>query len=622
MAAPSSPPPPSLDPPFRGYIESTYDALLVFEAARRGMIPRVTRRLIERERGMVQSGAVFVFDEHESGIKRWTDGLIWSPSRILGNFLVYRESFPRDTSDTPNKTSSTSPPNTSPNSSTPLGRGKPTLGVSGYDSPIMSEATGTMGPGRPSVMDTPTDGLLGAGALARVRSASENGVLDKNRERQLVGSLTSSAKFRDDGLVKKTMSVSVNGFNQHMVSYYTIQDVIAGKLRAPSTIPELASLEISAEYLNKQNFRFPPLIERGPDGVNRYRGEGEEQQSPTSPNSQYSFQAFPPTSSGGDYYDGGYQMTSHAPRAGSPRNRSVTVPMQIPMGHHPQTGYMGGPSSYGSQYTDSPGVGNMHYAPPIARQSSSSSIQSNSTTGAIRPGSSSRRYEPYGGLATSPRLSGGMHYQPSLQHRRQSQPMPPENLYSPPNSAGYDIKPNPYVYQAPSTAPSSFASFGHPEAASHTSYGHQQVQSPITSPTSATFAAAQSNGYAAWQSVPSQPQVGSLPPIGSAGSGSTSRLMPRGDLGNPPSSAGSASTTSGGSRMNTATTGLNGQHPSALHSAVNPAEPWHAHSGVTEASPNMWNNGSNVPNGTATNYIQPIHSGHDEWARPNTGAIV
>jgi hypothetical protein len=55
------------------------------------MIPRVTRRLIERERGMVQSGAVFVFDEHESGIKRWTDGLVWSPSRILGNFLVSYE---------------------------------------------------------------------------------------------------------------------------------------------------------------------------------------------------------------------------------------------------------------------------------------------------------------------------------------------------------------------------------------------------------------------------------------------------------------------------------------------------------------------------------------------------
>ena len=91
---PPSTSPPNLEPPFRGYIETTFDALLVFEAARRGMIPRVTRRLIERERGMVQSGAVFVFDEHESGIKRWTDGLIWSPSRILGNFLVSSQAIP------------------------------------------------------------------------------------------------------------------------------------------------------------------------------------------------------------------------------------------------------------------------------------------------------------------------------------------------------------------------------------------------------------------------------------------------------------------------------------------------------------------------------------------------
>ena len=81
-------PPPGIDPPFRGFIETTFDALLMFEAARRGMIPRVTRRLHDVERLMVQSGGIFVFDEGESGIKRWTDGHVWSPSRILGNFLV------------------------------------------------------------------------------------------------------------------------------------------------------------------------------------------------------------------------------------------------------------------------------------------------------------------------------------------------------------------------------------------------------------------------------------------------------------------------------------------------------------------------------------------------------
>lgn len=40
---------------------------------------------------MIQSGNTFIYEEKTTGIKRWTDGVIWSPSRILGNFLVYRE---------------------------------------------------------------------------------------------------------------------------------------------------------------------------------------------------------------------------------------------------------------------------------------------------------------------------------------------------------------------------------------------------------------------------------------------------------------------------------------------------------------------------------------------------
>lgn len=47
------------------------------------------RRLNDAERrDMVKSGAVFIFATEESGIKRWTEGLAWSPSRIDGNFLV------------------------------------------------------------------------------------------------------------------------------------------------------------------------------------------------------------------------------------------------------------------------------------------------------------------------------------------------------------------------------------------------------------------------------------------------------------------------------------------------------------------------------------------------------
>ncbi|EED82143.1 predicted protein [Postia placenta Mad-698-R] len=73
-----------------GWNRSTFDGPL--KAARRGVLPRVTRRLNELERrSMIRSGAVFVFSVEESGIKRWTEGLAWSQSRISGNFLIYRE---------------------------------------------------------------------------------------------------------------------------------------------------------------------------------------------------------------------------------------------------------------------------------------------------------------------------------------------------------------------------------------------------------------------------------------------------------------------------------------------------------------------------------------------------
>jgi hypothetical protein len=52
---------------FHGYIETTQDALLIFESCRRGLLPKICRRLQERERKMIRSGSIFVFDERESG---------------------------------------------------------------------------------------------------------------------------------------------------------------------------------------------------------------------------------------------------------------------------------------------------------------------------------------------------------------------------------------------------------------------------------------------------------------------------------------------------------------------------------------------------------------------------
>jgi hypothetical protein len=49
-----------------------------------------------------------------------------------------------------------------------------------------------------------------------------------------------------------------------------------GRLRTASSYPELASLDISPEYLEKTHFRYPPKVEIGVDGVPRYCGEADD----------------------------------------------------------------------------------------------------------------------------------------------------------------------------------------------------------------------------------------------------------------------------------------------------------------------------------------------------------
>jgi hypothetical protein len=107
---------------------------------------------------MITSGSVFVFDEVESGIKRWTDGFFWSPSRILGNFLLYRETDKRG---------------------------------AGHRSTRLDPDTNDD--------DPRAEGQL----LSRPRTDSATMSVDKHKERTLVGSLTNSYKFKPDGLMKK-----------------------------------------------------------------------------------------------------------------------------------------------------------------------------------------------------------------------------------------------------------------------------------------------------------------------------------------------------------------------------------------------------------------------------------
>ncbi|KAF9303000.1 hypothetical protein BGZ91_009198, partial [Linnemannia elongata] len=236
---------------FHGYVETTQDTLLIFEACRRGLVPRICRRLQEKERRIVQSGTVFVFDERESGIKRWTDGLVWSPSRILGNFLVYRELDKR---------------NSGKKDASPIDRAE------------------------------------------RSSSSDNETAIEKNKERALVGSLTNSYRFKKNGLIKKTMSIVVNGVSQHMISYYTKEDVLAGKLRTPSSVPELAGLEISPEFLMKQNFRIPPTVEQSYDHLADHLHSPVSNHSPRTPSGVFTHTM---GTNGTDFSSHGF---SHHPR--------------------------------------------------------------------------------------------------------------------------------------------------------------------------------------------------------------------------------------------------------------------------------------------------------------------
>ncbi|KAJ6142054.1 hypothetical protein N7497_011153 [Penicillium chrysogenum] len=217
-----------LEPTFTGYVATTQDALILFEACLTGVLHHVPRRPHDRERShLVRSGSVFIYEENASGIKRWTDGVTWSPSRILGNFLVYREldkPFPPGEKKRAMKKATRRP--------VPAGRpGEP------YPRHDSSQGYSPTSPGSGPFSD---------------RSSHQSEL-----ERALVGSLVDSYGFKDSGLVKKTMSVTVLGVTHHLVSYYSVEDVMRGILNPPSMVDSLRFIRPRTELTQKQSFRSP-----------------------------------------------------------------------------------------------------------------------------------------------------------------------------------------------------------------------------------------------------------------------------------------------------------------------------------------------------------------------------
>ncbi|TBU19356.1 hypothetical protein CWI42_020990 [Ordospora colligata] len=76
---------------FYGTLENESDCIVLIDMARNGLIPRIQRRLTSDERRAIRHGSVFVYCEEESAIRRWTDDMAWSPSRIQGAFMAYKQ---------------------------------------------------------------------------------------------------------------------------------------------------------------------------------------------------------------------------------------------------------------------------------------------------------------------------------------------------------------------------------------------------------------------------------------------------------------------------------------------------------------------------------------------------
>ncbi|KIM99992.1 hypothetical protein OIDMADRAFT_125689 [Oidiodendron maius Zn] len=197
MASTSSP----LTPTYYGYIASTLDGLLLFEAYLSGDLKQVPRRPNDRERArLIRSGSVFIYEEHSSGIKRWTDGIPWSPSRTLEDFLVYRE-LERPLCHGEKRAAK---------------RSKRSLGIS--------------------------------------NSVVLCGTSVSGAERSLVEPIVDSYGLIEGGLVKKTLSVTIGGVQHHLVSYYTVADILSDKLTTPSKDPRFKYLTPRPDLITKQNF--------------------------------------------------------------------------------------------------------------------------------------------------------------------------------------------------------------------------------------------------------------------------------------------------------------------------------------------------------------------------------
>lgn len=284
---------------FYGLVENTLDALRIFQMCRDGRLSRVRRRLHERERRLIRSGSVFVFDEEESGIRRWTDGRLWSPSRILGNFLIYRElekKGHRTTSSmqpTGNLKSSkrshstltgeeaiqsvTKIPRILPKAAESLDMlwGLPRTESSAAaemeeyndcwmfhqpdDDPnaISSGVNPQEIMNSPSQRNKPVECSIESTTLNSDPTSGES--LRVLKSKKLTNNHKGRYIFKSDGFIKKTISIQLEGHTHHLVAYYSLEDFCRGHLQLNEALQGIEDESLSIQQQQQQQQQQSPL---------------------------------------------------------------------------------------------------------------------------------------------------------------------------------------------------------------------------------------------------------------------------------------------------------------------------------------------------------------------------
>ncbi|WEW60490.1 Gluconate transport-inducing protein [Emydomyces testavorans] len=191
---------------YHGHVRTPADAIILFEACRLGLLPRVQRRLSEKERQSIKSGSVFVWDEREAGMRRWTDGKSWSASRVSGSFLTYRE----------------------------------------------------------------MEGKRGGHSSARAAKTPESNRGSDEDQGEGGEEGPDGYRYKPDGLMKQSFSITTStGQHLHLISYYARSHPNAPGLNQPSTDPNLRhirpqkGLYPESSVNDQQNL---PVVTRGPMG--------------------------------------------------------------------------------------------------------------------------------------------------------------------------------------------------------------------------------------------------------------------------------------------------------------------------------------------------------------------